>query len=153
MKMKKQILIISMSFLSLISCKKETYTYYEHTPDTFSFTEKEMAVEVTDKTTSFSFHVKKDDITNRFNVTVDYTKSSAIINKHYIIPKTDYGDYGFVFKPEKKNETFEVKVIPENIKEIVTITLCNTSMFPGANANPEKYFDTLRVKLIPTIKK
>lgn len=147
-----KLIMIFFAFTAMISCKKETYTDYEYTPDTFSFTAKEMDVDVTDKTTSFSFHVKKDDAIKRFNVSVDYAKSSAIINKHYRIPKTDYNDYGFVFQPEKKNDTFEVKVLPENIKESVTITFCNASMFPGANANPEKYFDTLRVKLIPTIK-
>lgn len=150
--MEKQFLfLVVLSFFMFTSCKDEEEIWFEYTPDTFSFKEKEIEVEVSDETKSFKIFVNKDDMTKRVNIAVDYSTSSAVINEHYILPKTDYNEYGFVFQPEKKSDTFEVTLRPENIKDVVTIKFFNYSGF--GNANPEKYYDTLRVKLIPIVKK
>lgn len=146
-------LIVIVSLLTLASCKKDLWErpYSDYVPDTFSFTEREMEVEVHPTTTSFFITAIKDDMTRRVQVGADYSKSSALINKHYKMPKMEYNGYGFLFPVEQKSASFEVTVVPENITESVVIVFCNNSMFPNGNSNPEKFIDTLRVKLVPVI--
>lgn len=151
--MKNVILILTVSLLTLSSCEKEKWNpYYEPLLDSFSFTEKEMEVEVDGTTTSFFIYATKEDLLKTTDVGVDYTKSSAEINKHYKIPQKEFQGYGFSFPADQKKATFEVTVVPENITTPVVITFCHQNLFPNGNANPEKYIDTLRVKLIPVVK-
>lgn len=147
--MKKLILFFTASLLIFASCKEDLWErpYVDRAPDTFSFSQNEMEVEIDETTTSFFITATKEDTYRRVEVGVDYAKSSALINKHYKMPKMEYEGYGFLFPAEQKNASFEVEVVPENIKEPVVIVFCNK--FSYVNSNPEKFFDTLRVKLIP----
>lgn len=151
--MKKQILILTVSLLTLLSCKEDLWKgdYYEVVPDTFSFKDREMEIQVMENTTSFFISATKEDVVKEAYVTVDHEKSTAKHNFHYSLPECMYVKYGFAFPADKKETTFEVKIIPKNITEPITITFYDLN-YLNINSNPEKYIDTLKVKLIPMIK-
>lgn len=138
--MKKYLLLISIMFLS--SCNKNDGFYKNYI---VSFTTREMSVNVTPQTTSFSITLAQKGGKSSECIYFDPKKSTAIVNEHCYLPKDPFVS----FPSNAEYADLKVEIYPEKIKENLTMTF-----YVGGYAwmEPGKNIDTITVKLIPTLK-
>lgn len=137
--MKKYFLIVSILFL--FSCEKNNGFRKEYITE---FTMREMNIDVTPTTTSFSITVTQKGGADYERIHYDFEKSTAKVNKHCYLPKDPFVN----FSNNAKTAELNVEIYPEEIKEnlIMTFYIQNS-----AGKEPGKYIDTITVKLIPTV--
>lgn len=136
--MKKYFLIVGM-FLA-VACRNDNF----YPDDTTTFTMREMTVNVTPTTNSFSLVVtQKGGIQDR-NILFDSKKSTAVINQHFYLPKELIVKF-----PNKRNtESVDVQIFPAEIKEPLVMSF----YLQGSGGRiASDFIDTITVKLIPTL--
>lgn len=155
--MKKLIFILTLSLLTLVSCKKDEHSYssenYVSHPNTFSFDEEEVKIQITEEMTSFFINgTRRETVYDYSFITVDHHyESTAKHRKHYLIPRNErQHTYGYVFPADELTTKFEVEVYPSEIKEPLIITFYNRSNY--YKEENSKDIDRIRVILIPQAK-
>lgn len=143
--MKKQILILAMSLLTLVSCKKDDFTWRN---DYFSFLSKTMEIPVYEDTEYFMLKGCQSRALNRIReieIGVYDERTTAIRGTHY-----ELLDSLMLFAVKAKESEIKVKLIRGSIITPLDLTLYH--IFYDPEKDSSKHIDTITVRLIPTIK-